>query len=162
MIEWKRICCAVDFGDAARAALEEAAALASKFEAELTLVHVVTLPPPSGNDTLIASSTVADMQLKEDEEILARWRTEAEERARRPVRTRLLTGDPAAEILRHARDERCDLVVVGTHGRTGVPRLVLGSVAERVARRSPCAVLVVHDHREIERLEIMEESAQYR
>ena len=161
MTEWKKICCAVDFGEPSRAALEQAAALARRFEAELTLVHVVALPPPTA-DEVLTSQTLAEVQAKEEEQILARWRADAEERARRSVRTRLLTGDPAAEILRHVRDDRCDLVVVGTHGRTGVARLVLGSVAERVARRSPCAVLVVHDSAELEKQEIAEESAQYR
>ncbi len=162
MTEWKKICCAVDFGDPSRVALEQAAALAHRFDAELTLLHVVALPPPSVNEVLVTSQTLAEVQAKEEEEILARWRTDAEERARRPVRTRLTTGDPAAEILRHVREERCDLVVVGTHGRMGMKRLVLGSVAERVARRSPCAVLVVHDSAELEKQEIAEETAQYR
>lgn len=162
MTEWKKICCAVDFGDPSRVALDQAAALAHRFEAELRLIHVVALPPSSADQALVTSSTLADVQVKQDEEMLARWRAEAEKRARRPVRTRLLTGDPATEILRDAREEHCDLVVVGTHGRTGVTRLVLGSVAERVARRSPCAVLVVHDSAELEKQEIAAEVAQYR
>jgi nucleotide-binding universal stress UspA family protein len=98
----------------------------------------------------------------EDEETLARWRADAEGRARRPVRSRTLSGDPAAEIVRHAREERCDLVVIGTHGRAGIPRLVLGSVAERVARQCPCPVLVVHDHVVLEKVEEAEEIARYR
>jgi nucleotide-binding universal stress UspA family protein len=102
------------------------------------------------------------MQAKEDEETLARWRADAEGRTGRPVRSRVLSGDPAAEIVRHAREERCDLVVVGTHGRTGIQRLVLGSVAERVARQSPCPVLVVHDHGVLEKEGIADELAQYR
>lgn len=162
MTEWKKICCAVDFNDPSRMALRHAADLARRFEAELTLVHVVAHTAPPVDAALVTSSTRADAQLKHEEETLARWRTDAEERARRPVRSWLLTGDPAAEILRHAREARCDLVVVGTHGRTGIHRLVLGSVAERVARQSPCAVLVLHNHGELEKEEIAEEVDAYR
>lgn len=162
MTEWKKICCAVDFGDPSQVALHHAADLARRYEAELTLVHVVSFPPPAADQALVTSSTLEDVQRKNEEEMLARWRTDAEERARRPVRSSLLTGDPAEEILRHAREEHCDLVVVGTHGRTGVRRLVLGSVAERVARRAPCPVLVVHNHAELDKEEIAEEVERYR
>jgi nucleotide-binding universal stress UspA family protein len=56
---------------------------------------------------------------------------------------RLTDGEPHAEILRVAEDDRCDLIVMGTHGRTGLPRLLMGSVAEQVVRRAPCPVLTV-------------------
>lgn len=55
----------------------------------------------------------------------------------------LIEGSPAREIVDHARTEPCDIVVMGTHGRSGVDRLLLGSVAERVVRRSPVPVLTV-------------------
>ena len=60
-----------------------------------------------------------------------------------PVTHAFLEGDPAAEIVRCATDARADVVVIGTHGRTGVDRLMMGSVAERVMREAPCSVLVV-------------------
>ena len=60
-----------------------------------------------------------------------------------PVAHVFLEGDPAAEIARYAADARADVIVIGTHGRTGVDRLVMGSVAERVMREAPCSVLVV-------------------
>jgi universal stress protein A len=162
MFDWKRICCAVDFGEPSRMALEQAADLARRFEADLTLIHVVAPPPRAASDVLVSSRGVATMQAKEEEEMLARWQLDAEARAGRSVRSLVLSGNPTTQIVRHARDERCDLVVVGTHGRTGVPRLVLGSVAERVARASPCPVLIVHDRRVLEKEEIAEEVAQYR
>ena len=162
MFDWKRICCAVDFGEPSRVALEQAADLAKRFEAQLTVIHVVVPPPQAARDVLVSSRAVATTQAKEDEEMLARWQLDAEARAGRPVRSLVLSGDPATQIVRHAREERFDLVVVGTHGRTGVPRLILGSVAERVARGSPCPVLIVHDHRVLEQEEIAEEVARYR
>ena len=93
--------------------------------------------------------------------MLAAWRADAERRAGRPVRSRVLWGDAVTEILRHAREEHSDLLVVGTHGRSGVARLVLGSVAERVARQSPCPVLVAHDHAALEKHDVADESKQY-
>ena len=163
MTPWKRICCAVDFGEASRAALEQAMELARRLDAELTLVHVVVpLPALSDAAVLVSPQELNAAQAHEDEEVLARWAAEAEHEIGRPVRIRAMTGDAAAEILRHARDERCDLLVIGTHGRTGLPRLVLGSVAERVARQAPCQVLVVHDGVAIEKAAELEEAAQYR
>lgn len=60
-----------------------------------------------------------------------------------PVTHAVLEGDPASEIVRYATEQKADVIVIGTHGRTGVDRLVLGSVAERVMREAPCSVLVV-------------------
>lgn len=60
-----------------------------------------------------------------------------------PVLVRVPAGDPAAEIARYAREHGVDLIVVGTHGRTGMSRALLGSVAERVIRTAPCPVLAV-------------------
>ncbi len=60
-----------------------------------------------------------------------------------PVDRRLLVGDPATEIVRIAEEEPCDVVVMGTHGRTGLGRLLMGSVAEEVLRKAPCPVLTV-------------------
>lgn len=54
-----------------------------------------------------------------------------------------LEGDPAGEIVRHAAEAGIDMIVMGTHGRTGVDRLLMGSVAERVLRDAPCSVLVI-------------------
>jgi nucleotide-binding universal stress UspA family protein len=56
---------------------------------------------------------------------------------------RLEDGDPAAQILRVAEETKCELIVMGTHGRTGLGRLLLGSVAEEVVRKAPCAVLTM-------------------
>ena len=60
-----------------------------------------------------------------------------------PVEYRLEGGDPAAEILRVARESHCDLIVLGSHGRTGLARLLMGSVADQIVRKAHCLVLVV-------------------
>jgi nucleotide-binding universal stress UspA family protein len=162
MPEWKKICCAVDFADPSRVAMEQAADFARRFEAELTLLHVLVSPPSAATDILVSSRGLAAVEAEKAQEMLAAWRADAERRAGRQVRSRVLWGDPAGQIVRHARDERCDLLVIGTHGRTGVARLVLGSVAEHVARQSPCPVLVVHDHGVLEKEEVAEEIRQNR
>ena len=162
MTEWKKICCAVDFGEPSRMALFRAADSARRFEGELTLVHVAVPPVAAASDVLVSSRVVVAGEAGEHQELLAQWKIDAEARLARPVRTLVLTGDPARQLVRHAREEQCDLVVVGTHGRTGLSRAVLGSVAERIARSCPCPVLVVHDDAALEKDAAAEEAAQYR
>ncbi len=139
---WKQICCAVDFSEHSFAALQRAIELARRLEAELTLVHVF----PPGHDTTLARAERA-LGMAE-ERILGRlgeWRAMAERELGREVRARLLAGTPAREIARHA-SRGMDLIVVGTRGPTGLGRMLLGSVAERVVRDAPCPVMVVHEH----------------
>ncbi len=142
---WKKICCAVDFSEPSWIAMEQAAELAGQLHAELTLVHVLPPPAPAATDVLVPPA-VLEAEARRADETLEVWRSDAEARAALPVRARVLLGDPALELARFAADEGCDLLVLGTHGRTGLSRLVLGSVAERVLRRAPLPVLVVRDH----------------
>jgi nucleotide-binding universal stress UspA family protein len=121
----------------------KAAELARRLEADLELVHVHTLPPAVGTDMLVTPSDLGEGTAVELENTMAMWRDEAERIARRAVHSRIVPGDAAGELVRLARARPFDLVIVGTHGRRGVKRLVLGSVAERVVREAPCAVLVV-------------------
>jgi hypothetical protein len=83
----------------------------------------------------------------DEETDLGYWRGQIEQirpiDTRIPVRHVVLQGDPATEIVQYARDAGIDLIVMGTHGRTGLDRLLMGSVAEKVLRDSPCSVLVV-------------------
>ena len=98
---------------------------------------------------------------RDEMEALEAWRAVAEARAGRAVRGRLLIGDPARELVRLVREEGCDLIVMGTHGRTGLRRALMGSVAAAVVRGAPCAVLVVHDGAARIAREEREELAQY-
>jgi nucleotide-binding universal stress UspA family protein len=158
---WKRICCAVDFSEPSWIAMEQAADLAGKLHAELTLVHVRLPPAPAAGDAPIAARRLDRADARQAEETLEVWRSDAEARAALPVRARVLVGDPSDEISRFAGDEGYDLAVVGTHGRTGLSRLFLGSVAEKVLRRAPLPVLVVRNHRRIARERETDEAAQY-
>ncbi len=162
MREWKRICCPVDLAPPSRAAMEQAAELAAHFKAELTLIHVVTASPaPPGADRT-ASRDLRNVGSEQHAESLARWRADAEGLVGRPIRSFVLSGDAASEILQHVLHEGYDLLVLGTHGRKGIARLFLGSVAEGVARRAPCPVLFVRDQLAVEARDDEEELALYR
>lgn len=142
MITWSRIVCAVDFSEASRAALEHAAELARRFHADLLVVHVWKGLVEAAEEPVALPLVTADEE-SELERRLEAWERDAERVAERDVRTLLATGSPASEIARIVSQENADLVVAGTHGRTGFERAVLGSVAEDIVRRSPCAVLIV-------------------
>jgi nucleotide-binding universal stress UspA family protein len=134
--------CAIDFSDRARCAMEAAADLARHYEARLVLVHVHDAPSAVESDMLVSPPALFDAAAREAEGMLARWRADAERLAGKSVESAVVVGTPAEELVRWADDHRADLLVVGTHGRKGLPRLVLGSVAERVVRAAPCPVLV--------------------
>ncbi len=142
MAEWKKICCAVDFSDPSRSALKEATDLARRFRAGLTVIHVHEEPGlvSTALDSAPEPFRRAAAALEPE---LAAWRAEAQLAATHPVRSAMLVGAPAAEILRFVARGSFDLLVVATHGRTGLKHLALGSVAERVVREALCPVLVV-------------------
>ena len=159
MFPLQRIEAAVDFSESSRVAVAHAAELARRLRAELTLVHVH--PPLPVDDPLLPGSK-GSASIAATEEKLEGWRRDAERDVEAPVRAKLLFGEPVAEVLRQAELGACDLLVVGTRARPLVPRLLLGSVAERLVREAPCPVLVAHDRRALDRAEDAEEAAQYR
>jgi universal stress protein A len=140
---WKNICCAVDFSEHSRAAFRRAVELCHLLEAELTLLHVST-PNFPGGDVLFARGEPAD-QLAEGplQARLDTWREEAEHELGRAVHVEFLAGNAAREIAQYSR-RGTDILVVGTRGPSGLGRLLLGSVAEKVVRDAACPVLVVH------------------
>jgi nucleotide-binding universal stress UspA family protein len=151
MIALKNILVATDFGEAADMALSYGRELARTFGARLHVVHVVQdLGVHIGAPEFSASVGRLQMEVEES----ARNRTNAlisdEDRQALRAQAAVLTHPSAAQaILAYARDEQVNLIVMGTHGRKAVGRMVMGSVAERVARTAPCPVLVVrHPERE--------------
>jgi nucleotide-binding universal stress UspA family protein len=147
MAGWKKLCCAIDFSETSHAAMCEATELARRFGAELELLHVHPLPPAAGVDDMsVRPPDFVEVASTELEGRMASWQEEAERAAGRAVHSTVLPGPAAAaadEILRFLHEHGHDLLVVGTHGRRGVQRLLLGSVAERVVREAPCSVLVI-------------------
>ena len=143
--EWKRICCPIDFSDASRAAMEVAADLARRFEADLMLLHAYPIPGYTFPDgSVVASPKMMQDLADQAQKHLEEWRLEAEKLVGAPrVTSEKAVGEPAAEILEAAKDTRADLIVMGTHGRTGLEHALMGSIAERVVRRANCPVLTV-------------------
>ncbi len=130
MKKLRKILCPVDFSPFSEAGLENAAAVAQSTGATLLIAFVQSL-----------SSSNADIE-KDNIERLKEVVPYAE---RVPYQHFLLTGDPVEEIVRLAISEAVDLIVMGTHGRTGFMHLLMGSVAEGVHRRAPCPVAAYRD-----------------
>ncbi len=125
-----------DFSERSRFALRLAGALARDYGARLILLHVA-VPPV----VVYGEGAILPTPEEERDQLLAEL-----EQLQVPgvhVEHRLEEGDPVAEIVRVAEESRADLIVMGTHGRTGFGRLLMGSVAERTLRKAPCPVLTV-------------------
>ncbi|MFH1302296.1 MAG: universal stress protein [Planctomycetota bacterium] len=151
MLEIKRILVPTDFSEFGEQALLYGCELAKKFNSELHLLNVVQdavamFPEPNMMGTSM-NDLVADMQA------LARKQLERmpdlpgteDLKVVREVRV----GPAFLEIVRYAKKSDIDLIVIGTHGRTGIKHMLLGSVAEKVVRKAPCPVLTVsHPERE--------------
>jgi len=123
----------IDWSEPSIRAFQLAASLAQERDAQLVVLYVVPLPtvmygPPP-------ESYLGHLQ----KELLRIHPPDPKTR----IQHLLSEGDPARAILQAARDNKCDLIVMGTHGRTGVNRLLMGSVAEEVARKAPCPVMTV-------------------
>lgn len=145
MIPWNRILFPTDFSQNSRFAQEHACDLAERLGSELHVLHVCPdsspLVPEAG--LLLASpevcaaehieSTIRAMQRLFD----AKWTDE------KPVVWAVEEGDAPAAIIRYAEEHEINLIVLGTHGRTGLAHAFLGSVAERVLRRASCPVMAV-------------------
>jgi nucleotide-binding universal stress UspA family protein len=128
-----------DFSKSNRPALEMATSLARDTGARLLIVHVKA-PPPE----LVAGGGVGVMELGLDKEtIQAELQRVVPTGPSTPYEHHLLTGSPAAEIVRFANEEGVDLIVMSTHGRTGLMHLLMGSVAEAVVRHAACPVVTV-------------------
>ena len=142
----KRILVPVDFSAHSETAIRMATMLAAKFEAHVSLLHVVEDPLVTGawqaegfvpnipellNELIAAAHTQMD-ELKT--QLAARGFI---------VETAVITGQPTRVIVEQAAANAIDLIVMGTHGRTGLSHAFLGSVAERVVQKAPCAVLTV-------------------
>jgi len=146
VIEFKQIICPVDFSESSVQALAYAAALARWYDAQLTVLHVVpTFEAIQLRGTLVEPvRTVTPMPREQVLEQMRRSLNLADLSSRAtPVAE---SGDPQATIIEQALSRKADLIVMGTHGRRGFKRLLLGSVTEAVLREAPCPVLTVPPH----------------
>jgi nucleotide-binding universal stress UspA family protein len=143
--DWKSICCPVDFSDASGAALQVAADLARRTGAALTLLHAYPVPGYTFPDgSVVASPRMLQELADQAARHLAEWQQKARDLGAPSVSGETLVGEPAKEIVAFSQGHGVDLLVLGTHGRTGLEHALMGSVAERVVRRARCPVLTVH------------------
>lgn len=140
--------CPIDFSEGSERALDQAIDIASSLSAQIELVHVFMPPIPSLPDLSVVTLAIdpafidgiAKQHKKLLEDALLRLRARA---PNLQISSHLLQGDPAGTIAEFARDAGASLIVIGTHGRRGFQRFLLGSVAERVVRISSVPVLTV-------------------
>ncbi len=142
----RRILAATDFSPDSEEAARYAVELARSLGAQVTLLHVFQPPmyprdPATG--TIAAAQLPAVYQLAR--EALEQAASTVEAALAQPVETQLVDDSPAEGILRAAREGDFDLIAMGTHGRTGLKHLLMGSVAERVVRYADRPVLTVHE-----------------
>jgi nucleotide-binding universal stress UspA family protein len=146
MAKLRHIVHATDFSRASGAAFSKAVEFAREHGARLTLAHVQAPVLPITAEGYIPPSTYerieASVRLQAERQ-LGRLVARARRAGVRRVEGVLLTGTPDTEIVRVAKARRADLLVVGTHGRTGLARVFLGSVASRVIATASCPVLTV-------------------
>ncbi len=139
----RKILVPFDFSEYSEKAFYWALALAEKWQAQLLVFHVV--PRMSYPRMVTGTFDVGDFE--------ARLRANAEAQTKEfvakvqdrgvPINVKTLVGEPFSDICQMAEQEHIDVIVMGSHGRTGLSHALLGSVAERVVRHAPCPVLVV-------------------
>jgi nucleotide-binding universal stress UspA family protein len=142
----KSILLPTDFSEFANYALSYAASLARQFSASIICVHVIEpVAPTVGYTGLTEPLPIADLseQLEESAERELPKIGACEECSGLEVEEVIAHGDAAAEIVRVAKERNVDLIVISSHGRTGLGRILFGSTAESVVRHAPCPVLVV-------------------
>lgn len=153
-LQLRTILIPTDFSGCANYALPYAAAIARATNATIICVHVVEpIAPAVGYTGLAEPLPIADIseQLEDSAERELPKLAECDECAGLKVEEVLVHGDAAAEIVRVAGEREVDLIVISSHGRTGLGRILFGSTAEAVVRHASCPVLVVKPPPEEER-----------
>jgi nucleotide-binding universal stress UspA family protein len=149
----RKILLPTDFSECANYALSYAASLARKFSASIICVHVIEpVMPAVGYTGLTEPLPIADLseQLEESAERELPKIGECDDCAGLDIEEVIVHGDASAEIVRVAEERKVDLIVIASHGRTGLGRILFGSTAESIVRHAPCPVLVVKPNQESE------------
>ncbi|MBK7629896.1 MAG: universal stress protein [Ignavibacteriales bacterium] len=136
----------IDFSDYSKSALKYAVNFAKSFNAEVILVYVVEpiIYPPDfsmGQIAMPSINTDWDNRAKEELDKLAKNEITGPNK----VKTILKTGKPFVEIIETAKEENVDLIIIATHGHSGVEHILFGSTAEKVVRKAPCPVLTLRE-----------------
>jgi nucleotide-binding universal stress UspA family protein len=146
MAEIQRILLATDFSENSKWALTYALSFAKKYDAKLYILHVIQQPTyPLGMYAEVSFDAMdkfnRNISDATDKEMKKLCETELGEL--KNYESMVVSGTPFLEIIRTAREKEVDLIVVGTHGRTGLDHVLFGSTAEKVVRQAPCPVLSV-------------------
>jgi len=133
-----------DFSDASGYAWKYALLHAGKHKAKLVVVHVIHRMPSDYQFLIVAMTPAQIYDRLEDraKRKLVRLKKEAERVGLR-CDTIIRDGQPFVQIIRCAREVRSDMIIIGSHGRTGLAQVLIGSVAEKVVRKAPCSILIV-------------------
>ena len=138
-----RILVPTDFSECSKKALCYAPSLSKHFGAEILLLHVVE-PVPEPSEMIVTESGLLTARMHEETtKHLAQWQSNLAKEA--STKAALRAGSAHREIVQAAVESNVDLIVLGTHGRTGLAHFLIGSTAERVVRHAPCPVLVVRE-----------------
>jgi nucleotide-binding universal stress UspA family protein len=148
MVSFSKILVPVDFGGGSRTAVEHAIGLAERFDAQVTLLHVHVPPYYVGDVPVTVAGAnpqpLADyIRTQAQSELDALLEDVRGAHGSVSIQGALTGGRVEKEVVRIADEEKYDLVVMGTHGRSGLNHFLLGSVAEQVLRKAPCPVMVV-------------------
>lgn len=143
-----RILVPVDLSEGSKALIDYAIQLARPFNATLEIIHAWEPPQYVAPDLLVAAPgwnsqslerVAVDAATKELNDLAAKVKD-----APIPIKHRVVVGEAASTVLRVAEEGKHDLIIMGTHGRRGLPRLLLGSVAQKIVARAHCPVLTLH------------------
>ena len=133
-----------DFSNGARAAMDHAVSLARDYKAKLILLYVIqdiSIAEWYIPSSLSVTDLIEDMQKSAWKE-MDKWAEEVSLKVKE-VEKLVIRGVPFVEIIKAAKEKDTDLIVIGTHGRTGIDHMLFGSTAEKVVRKAPCPVLNV-------------------
>lgn len=140
---FKKIVCPVDFSEFTDEIISYALSIAKKFEAEVHLLHVIpTLNYFTPYESFLTPENLISMERNIENEIEKDFQ-KIIKKVDMPVKKVIKTGVTFVEIIDYIKAENMDLVVMGTHGRSGIEHILMGSVAEKVVRKAPCPVLTV-------------------
>ena len=147
MLEIKRILCPVDFSDSSEPSLNYAVAIARRFNAKVYIVYVSDMEDFNyDNDTLLEGDSISEASVRGEKANLIN-RIPENIRNEIEIETKILFGIPNEEIVNFADEQKIDMIVMGTHGRTGLKHVLMGSISEKVVGKSTCPVLLIkHDY----------------
>lgn len=143
-----RILVPVDLSDGSQALIDYAIQLAKPFNATIEVIHAWEPPQYVAPDLLVAApgwnsqsleQVAVDAATKELNNLVSKVSGTGA-----PIKHRVVVGEASSTVLRLAEEGKHDLIIMGTHGRRGLPRLLLGSVAQKIVARAHCPVLTVH------------------